>query len=628
MSIILTDLTARYGADTVVNCVSLEIADGELFVLLGGSGSGKSTILRMIAGLMPLAAGRVEIDGRDVTNLPPQQRDTGFVFQNYSVFQHMTVAQNVEFGLRIRRVASSDRRRRSTELLDQVGLGGLGARFPDQLSGGQLQRVALARALAYEPTVLLLDEPFSALDVKIRAQLRQSLKEIQRQLGVTTILVTHDQEEAFELADRIAVIERGFLVEVDTPAALYHKPRTEFAATFVGGGNVLVGRMEGGHMRLGSVTLPLPPDAPPHEEDDSVRLLFRPETVYADAKLPSQQQGIHVLGEGSVCDEIFSGSQQRLRLEMRGFEGVRSLAPPPPYGRRIFYIDAVRISDPAAGPVGVELGQRVWVGLSRYHVLDPTGLKVLIACAETPAGQAAAAFGGLVARAAAGPTTLLAVAEPERMTAARDHLEGLRRRWPGGPSLRLTSKVRLGVAATEVLTEAQEGDYELVVLGRQREGLGAVAQQILQRTETPVLLVQETPSQIARILVCTAAGEPGKSDVRFGGRIARRTGAAVKVLHIAHPDAASWQHRRAEQHMAAAQAVLDGLGVEAETQIEEQRTPELVPAIVAEAQAGDYDLLVIGAPTWRHPARLRWTDFATQILRSTARPVLIVPMAT
>ncbi|MBM4464458.1 MAG: ATP-binding cassette domain-containing protein [Chloroflexi bacterium] len=626
MSIILSDLTARYGTNVVVNRVSLEINDGELFVLLGGSGSGKSTILRMIAGLTPPASGRIEINGRDVTHLPPQARGTGFVFQNYSVFRHMTVTENVEFGLRIRGVGRAARHQRSTELLDLVGLGGLGDRFPDQLSGGQQQRVAVARALAYEPEVLLLDEPFSALDVKIRAELRQSFKEIQRELDVTTILVTHDQEEAFELADRIGVIERGFLMEVNTPQALYHQPRTEFAATFVGGGNVLVGRMEQGQIKLGAVSLPLPPGAPPHEEDTPVRLLFRPETVYVGAAPPAEGSDIHTLGEARVCDEIFSGSQQRLRLEMHGFEGVRSLWPPPPYGRRVFYIEAIQTSDRAVALTRPAPGDHVWVGLRRYHVLEPSGLKLLIAYAETPGGQAAAAFGALLARAASGPTTLLAVAEAEQVAAARETLEELRRRWPGGPSPRLTTRVRQGAIAAEVLAEAQEGDYELVVLGRGRDGLGSVAQQILKRTETPVLLVQETRPQIARVLICTAVGEPGKTDVRFGGRVARRTRAAVTVFHVVRPGAAPWERARAEQHMAAAQAVLDTLGVAAETKITGQRPEGRVADIAAEAEAGDYDLIVIGAPAWQHPARSRWTDFASQIVRSTSRPVLIAPM--
>src|SRR4029453_17210874 len=226
MSIVLEQLSKRYEGYPVVNNVSLEVADSEFFVLLGPSGSGKSTILRMIAGLAGIDAGRVVLHGRDVTLQPPQQRGTGFVFQNYALFRHMSVAENVEFGLRLRKVAAAPRRRKRDELLELVGLAGLGGRLPRQLSGGQQQRVALARALAHEPKVLLLDEPFGALDVKIRTQLRRSLREIQRKLRVTAILVTHDQEEAFELADRIGVLERGRLLEVGTAETLYAQPKS------------------------------------------------------------------------------------------------------------------------------------------------------------------------------------------------------------------------------------------------------------------------------------------------------------------------------------------------------------------------------------------------------------------
>src|SRR6185436_12079276 len=266
MSIALENISRRFGNQWVVDNVSLEVADKELFVLLGSSGSGKSTILRMIAGLSEPTSGRILLHGRDVTNLSPQQRNTGFVFQNYSIFRHMTVAENVEFGLRIRKAPKEDRARRREQLLELVGLSGLGARYAHQLSGGQQQRVALARALVYEPNVLLLDEPFGALDVKIRSQLRRSFREIQARLGLTAILVTHDQEEAFELADRVAAMDRGRLHGLDTPEALYERPASLFVATFVGGGAVLAGRASGGTARFGEALLPIPPDNP-HDED-------------------------------------------------------------------------------------------------------------------------------------------------------------------------------------------------------------------------------------------------------------------------------------------------------------------------------------------------------------------------
>jgi sulfate/thiosulfate transport system ATP-binding protein len=217
MSIVLTDLVKRYAGEAVVDHVSLEVEDGEFFVLLGESGSGKSTILRMIAGLASPDEGRIVLHGRDVTDLPPQARNTGFVFQNYSLFRHMTVAENVEFSLRVRKVPRAERAAKRDDLLALVGLAGFARRYPRQLSGGQQQRVAVARALAFSPSVLLLDEPFGALDVKIRGQLRRALRKIQKSLKITTILVTHDQEEAFLFAKHVVVLNEGRVVVAGRP---------------------------------------------------------------------------------------------------------------------------------------------------------------------------------------------------------------------------------------------------------------------------------------------------------------------------------------------------------------------------------------------------------------------------
>lgn len=233
MSIQINNANKFYGTTPVVNNVSLDIQDGEMFVLLGPSGSGKSTLLRLIAGLTSLDSGQIILHGRDVTHLSPQKRGTGFVFQNYALFPHMTVAQNIAFGLEVQRVPKPQREARVKELLALIELAEFGGRYPAQLSGGQQQRVAVARALAANPAVLLLDEPFGALDVKIRAQLRCSLRDIQQKLGVTAILVTHDQDEAFELADRVGVIDHGQLLEVGTPEQLYHHPQHSFTADFL-----------------------------------------------------------------------------------------------------------------------------------------------------------------------------------------------------------------------------------------------------------------------------------------------------------------------------------------------------------------------------------------------------------
>src|ERR1043165_9242896 len=214
MSIALDQVTKRYQGLPVVNDVSVDIGEGEFFVLLGPSGSGKSTLLRAIAGLTGIDHGRISLHGRDVTHVRARDRGVGLVFQNYALFRHMTVADNIEFALRARRVRGAERRKRRAELLKLVSLDGYDQRLPSELSGGQQQRVALARALAHQPRVLLLDEPFGALDAKIREELRRAIREIQRAVGITTILVTHDQEEAFSMADRIGVMDRGRLQEV------------------------------------------------------------------------------------------------------------------------------------------------------------------------------------------------------------------------------------------------------------------------------------------------------------------------------------------------------------------------------------------------------------------------------
>ena len=279
MSIVLDHLVKRYGRTVVVNQLSLEVADGEFFVLLGPSGSGKSTVLRIIAGLTAADGGHVQLHGRDVTGEPPQRRGVGFVFQHYALFRHMSVAKNVEFALNIRRVAADERKARRHELLELVGLAGLGGRMPAQLSGGQRQRVALARALAHRPEVLLLDEPFGALDAKIRAELRRSIKSIQRKLGVTTIFVTHDQEEAFELADRIGIMNFGRLLETGPPRELYLRPQTEFVATFLGTANLMVGDVAGDGVRLGPVDVPLGTSGGAQATPRRVQVLFRPEDV-------------------------------------------------------------------------------------------------------------------------------------------------------------------------------------------------------------------------------------------------------------------------------------------------------------------------------------------------------------
>jgi sulfate/thiosulfate transport system ATP-binding protein len=351
MSIILNKVRKSYGKQTVVHDVSLEIHTGELFVLLGASGSGKSTLLRLIAGLIPLDGGRIALDGRDVTDLPPQTRNTGFVFQNYSLFRQMTAGQNIGFGLDIRKQPRTARDQRVQELLQLIGMDGFASRMPWQLSGGQQQRVALARALAYEPSVLLLDEPFGALDVRIRAQLRQNLREIQHKLNVTAILVTHDQEEAFELADRIGIIEEGKLVEVGTPSELYRHPQTRFAATFLGTANLLAGKRNGTHVYVGQTALEAPPGTD-HLSGLPVDIMVRPEEV--ELALERERLRAQVVGRAVVQQVGFAGPQERVTVRLLEHDTLPL---------------HVLLSPDEARSLAISPDSLVWVGLRDYHLL-------------------------------------------------------------------------------------------------------------------------------------------------------------------------------------------------------------------------------------------------------------------
>ena len=234
MSILVRHATRRFGNFTALDDVSVEIPSGSLTALLGPSGSGKSTLLRVIAGLERPDAGTVEIDGRDATGLPPQRRGVGFVFQHYAAFKHMTVRENVAFGLKVARRPKAEIRARVEELLELVQLPGLAERYPSQLSGGQRQRMALARSLAVQPSVLLLDEPFGALDARVRKELRAWLRHLHDEVHVTTVFVTHDQEEAMEVADRIVVMNHGQVEQVGGPRDLYEHPENAFVMGFVG----------------------------------------------------------------------------------------------------------------------------------------------------------------------------------------------------------------------------------------------------------------------------------------------------------------------------------------------------------------------------------------------------------
>ncbi|MGZ5066349.1 MAG: ABC transporter ATP-binding protein [Usitatibacter sp.] len=241
MRIAIRDLSKRFGSLVVVERASFDIGEGELFTLLGPSGCGKTTLLRLIAGFNAPDAGLVLFDGRNVNDVPPHQRGIGMVFQNYALWPHMTVKENVAYGLKLRKTPGDEIARRIDSVLEKVRLAGLGERYPGQLSGGQQQRVALARALVLNPKILLLDEPLSNLDAKVRVQVRAEIRKLQKELGITTVYVTHDQEEALTLSDRIAVFNQGRVFQVGTPRELYQRPANRFVADFIGVNNLVEG---------------------------------------------------------------------------------------------------------------------------------------------------------------------------------------------------------------------------------------------------------------------------------------------------------------------------------------------------------------------------------------------------
>jgi sulfate transport system ATP-binding protein len=275
-AITVDKVTKRFGSFVAVDDVSIEAEEGAITALLGPSGSGKSTVLRMIAGLDLPSDGRIYIEGVEHTNQSVQERRVGFVFQHYALFRHMTVHQNVAFGLAVRKESKDVQRARVDELLELVQLAPFRDRYPDQLSGGQRQRVALARALAPRPKVLLLDEPFGALDARVRQELRRWLDELHRELGVTSLLVTHDQEEALELAHKIVVMHEGKVEQIGTPTEIYNVPASAFVAGFVGAANVLEGRVVDGHVEFGAHRVP---GAQHLEEGSTAAAFVRPHDI-------------------------------------------------------------------------------------------------------------------------------------------------------------------------------------------------------------------------------------------------------------------------------------------------------------------------------------------------------------
>lgn len=352
IAVSVQNVRKRFGAAVVLEDINFEVSEGEILVFLGASGSGKTTILRIVAGLEIPDSGTVMLHGKDVTGLPARERGTGVIFQSYALFPKMNVQQNIGYGLRLRRRKKAEIKKTVDDLIELVGLGDHSKKFPTQLSGGQQQRVAIARALAYKPEVLLFDEPFGALDAQIRTHLRREIRALLKKIKVPSIFITHDQEEALELGDRIAVLNQGRLEQIGTPYEIYNNPMTEHVATFLGAANVLDCAISGNSVSIGNINLEAK-DLNGFRDGQKVKLVFRPEDVFL-RRPENLTQNYQKLAEGTIDEVNFVGAFERVavRLDLAGGQTIMVMRPK---------------TETAAFPL--KTGQQVTAGLVRFRIL-------------------------------------------------------------------------------------------------------------------------------------------------------------------------------------------------------------------------------------------------------------------
>ena len=368
-------VSKRFGKTGVLEDINFHVSEGETLVLLGASGSGKTTILRIIAGLEQPNSGQVILHGKDVTDLPARERGVGVIFQSYALFPKMSVERNIGYGLKIRHRKRKEIRETVETLLELVQLKEHRKKYPSQLSGGQQQRVAIARTLAYKPEVLLFDEPFGALDAQTRVHLRREIKALLRKVNVPAIFITHDQEEALELGDRIAVINVGHIEQIGTPYEVYSSPATEYVATFLGAANLLPGVIRGDNIEVGPALLPLRMEAGKFGEGQAVKVVFRPEDVSL-TKTADIPPGHSCIASGIVEEKSFVGAFERvsLRIDLSdpgscdNNETPFYLTTETPESHLTKPIIATR-PKPDASAVRLKIGDRVVVGISSFTVL-------------------------------------------------------------------------------------------------------------------------------------------------------------------------------------------------------------------------------------------------------------------
>ena len=371
----IVGVSKRFGKTSVLENISFDVAEGEALVLLGASGSGKTTILRIIAGLEQPYTGKVILHGKDVTELPARERGVGVIFQAYALFPKMTVEKNIGYGLKIRKRRRKAIKEKVNDLLSLVQLEEHRKKYPSQLSGGQQQRVAIARTLAYDPEVLLFDEPFGALDAQTRVHLRREIRALLKKVNVPAIFITHDQEEALELGDRIAVINVGHIEQIGTPADVYNQPATEYVATFLGAANIMDGIIRDCNVEVGSARIPVPPDGPQFREGEIVKLIFRPEDVVL-SKTQELPAGQGCLSAGIIEETSFVGAYERVRIRLdRGGGNSCDVGDTP------FYLTTETPESQSAKPIiatrpkpetlstSLRIGDRVFLGLTSFTIL-------------------------------------------------------------------------------------------------------------------------------------------------------------------------------------------------------------------------------------------------------------------
>ncbi len=372
-------LSKKFGEASVLENISFDVAEGEVLVLLGASGSGKTTILRIIAGLEMPYTGKVILHGKDVTELPARERGVGVIFQSYALFPKMTVEKNIGYGLRIRKRKRKEIRETVKELLQLVQLEEHRKKYPSQLSGGQQQRVAIARTLAYKPEVLLFDEPFGALDTQTRVHLRREIRALLKKVNVPSIFITHDQEEALELGDRVAVLNVGHIEQIGTPFEIYNQPATEYVATFLGAANVLDAVVRQDYLEVGSAQIPAAVDKERFKPGDCVKIVFRPEDVSLN-RGELLRSGPPRLGKAIIEEVAFVGAYERVRLRMEvgGADECKTddakylLTTQPPERQSTKSIIVTR-PKPEASATRLHVGERVVVWLMSYTVLPAKG---------------------------------------------------------------------------------------------------------------------------------------------------------------------------------------------------------------------------------------------------------------